>query len=141
MSNTTHLHPSHLRRVLRLATHSTAELADLVEALHHTLPRPIVGGTTQTRDGKLAVMVHGLCMNGLQWNREGHDHIEVHDPRPWLYPRYRDYNSGLQVSTDGRTLAGLLDVLLKQWPLRVEELVIVGWAMDSYPERRHRASR
>ena len=24
--------------------------------------------------GKIAVLVHGLCMNDLQWTREGHDH-------------------------------------------------------------------
>jgi hypothetical protein len=45
MTRTTHLHPADLRGFARLATQATAGLADLVEAMHHTIARP--GGRGQ----------------------------------------------------------------------------------------------
>ena len=36
-----HLHPSDLRGLARLAAHATAGLADLVEAMHHAIARPL----------------------------------------------------------------------------------------------------
>jgi hypothetical protein len=229
MARTTHLHPSDLRGFARLATHATAGLADLVEAMHHTIARPVGGGVTQTpgrmggltglvyksvrgvtrlvgggldailaqlrptlagrtsspereavlaalngvlgdyldasdnplaipmslrRDGrplvletqalaaaipqgggKLAVLAHGLCLNDLQWNREGHDHGAALARGLGYTPLYLHYNSGLHTSANGRALAGLLEVLLKQWPHRVEELVIVAHSMGGLVTR------
>ena len=48
MTKTTHLHPSDLRGFARLATHATAGLAGLVEAMHHTITRPIGARSSQT---------------------------------------------------------------------------------------------
>ncbi len=48
MIKTTHLHPSDVRGFVRLATHATAGLADLVEAMHHTIARPLGAGSTRT---------------------------------------------------------------------------------------------
>ena len=45
MTRTTHLHPADLRGFARLATQATAGLADLVEAMHHTIARPVGRGT------------------------------------------------------------------------------------------------
>jgi len=229
MTKTTHLHPSDLRGFARLATHATAGLADLVEAMHHTITRPVSGGGTQTPGrtrgltglvyksvrgvtrlvgggldailaqlrptlagrasspereavlaalngvlgdylaasdnplaipmslrrngqplvlethalaaaippgaGKLAVLAHGLCMNDLQWNRQGHDHGAALARDLGYTPLYLHYNSGLHTSTNGRTLAALLEVLLKQWPHRVEELVIIAHSMGGLVTR------
>ena len=44
MTKTTHLHPADLRGFARLATQATAGLADLVEAMHHTIARPVGRG-------------------------------------------------------------------------------------------------
>jgi PGAP1-like protein len=223
MTKTTHLHPSDLRGFARLATHATAGLADLVEAVHDTITRPVRGGGTQTPGrtrgltglvyksvrgvtrlvgggldailaqlrptlagrasssereavlaalngvlgdyldasdnplaipmslrrngrllvletqalasaipqggGKLAVLAHGLCLNDLQWNREGHDHGAILARDLGYAPLYLHYNSGLHTSTNGRTLAGLLEALISQWPSPVEELVIVAHSM------------
>lgn len=79
--------------------------------------------------GKLAVLAHGLCLNDLQWNREGHDHGAVLSRRLGYAPLYLHYNSGLHTSTNGRALAGLLEALLAQWPQPVEELAIVAHSM------------
>ena len=48
MIKTTHLHPSDVRGFVRLATHATAGLADLVEAMHHTIARPLGAGSART---------------------------------------------------------------------------------------------
>ena len=68
------------------------------------------------RGGKLAVLVHGLCLNDLQWNREGHDHGAILARDLGYVPLYLHYNTGLHTSTNGRTLSGLLETLLEQWP-------------------------
>jgi pimeloyl-ACP methyl ester carboxylesterase len=85
--------------------------------------------------GKLAVLAHGLCLNDLQWNRAGHDHGAVLARHLGYTPLYLHYNSGLHTSINGRTLAGLLEVLLKQWPQRVEELVIIAHSMGGLVTR------
>jgi hypothetical protein len=48
MTKTTHLHPSDLRGFARLATQATTGLADLVEAMHHRIARPVGRGGPQT---------------------------------------------------------------------------------------------
>jgi len=229
MIRTTHPHPSDLRGIARLATSATEEVADLVEAVHHTIVWPLGGGRknaqrrvggisglvyksvrgvarlvgggldavlarvrpTRTgrassrereavlaalngvlgdhlvasgnplaipmslrRDGrslvlereklaaaipqgsgKLAVLVHGLCMNDLQWNRGGHDHGAVLARDLGYTPLYLHYNSGLHTSTNGRELAGLLEALLEQWHVPVEELVVVAHSMGGLVAR------
>ena len=229
MSRTTHLHPSDLRGFARLATQATAGLADLVEAMHHTITRRggagaaqaparmrgiaglvyksvrgvtrLVGGGLDAllgrlgpelrgrasspereavlaalngvlgdylvatgnplaiamslrRDGralvlerralaaafpraggKLALLAHGLCLNDLQWNRAGHDHGAVLARELGYDCLYLHYNSGLHTSTNGRALAGLLEVLLAQWPQPVEELAIVAHSMGGLVAR------
>ena len=85
--------------------------------------------------GKLAVLAHGLCMNDLQWNRQGHDHGAALARDLGYTPLYLHYNSGLHTSTNGRTLAGLLEVLLKRWPHQVEELVIIAHSMGGLVTR------
>jgi len=42
---------------------------------------------------------------------------------------YLHYNSGLHVSINGRAFAGLIEDLLRAWPVPVQELVIIGHSM------------
>lgn len=229
MTKTTHLQPSDLRGFARLATHATAGLADLVEAMHDAITRPmrwggthapgrtrgltglvyksvrgvsrLVGGAldallarlgpalagrassrereavlaalngvlgdylvasknplaipmslrrngqileleTQAlvsaipqRSSKLVVLAHGLCLSDLQWNRDGHDHGAVLARALGYAPIYLHYNSGLHVSTNGHTFAGMLEVLLERWPYRVDELAIVAHSMGGLVAR------
>jgi len=85
--------------------------------------------------GRLAVLVHGLCLNDLHWNRAGHDHGAVLARDLGYTPLYLHYNSGLHVSTNGRALSGMLETLLQQWPHPVEELVIIGHSMGGLVAR------
>jgi len=85
--------------------------------------------------GKVLVLVHGLCMNDLLWRRNGHDHGAALAADADFTPVYLHYNSGLHVSTNGRTLADRLEALLPAWPVPVEELVILGHSMGGLVAR------
>jgi len=84
---------------------------------------------------KLLVLVHGLCMSDLQWTRRGHDHGLALARDLGFTPVYLHYNSGRHVSQNGREFADLLDRLLAQWPVPVDELVIVGHSMGGLVAR------
>jgi pimeloyl-ACP methyl ester carboxylesterase len=63
-------------------------------------------------DGKLLIMLHGLCMNDLQWCREGHDHGAELTKESGMGAIYLHYNSGQHISDNGKQFAGLLESLV-----------------------------
>lgn len=79
--------------------------------------------------GRVLVLIHGLCMNDLQWTREGHDHGTALGQALGYTPLYLHYNSGLHVSINGHALAQQLEHLLDQWPQPVERLALLGHSM------------
>jgi pimeloyl-ACP methyl ester carboxylesterase len=85
--------------------------------------------------GKLLVLAHGLCMNDLQWMRNGHDHGHALARDLGVTPVYLHYNSGRHVSENGHDFAELLESLVAHWPVPVEELVIVGHSMGGLVAR------
>lgn len=90
---------------------------------------------TPTPGRRLLVLVHGLCMNDLQWNRKGHDHGAALARDLGFTPVYLHYNSGLHVSTNGRAFADLIEDLVEQWPTPVEEIAILGHSMGGLVAR------
>ena len=84
---------------------------------------------------KMVVLVHGLCMNDLQWARKGHDHGAALANELGYAPLYLHYNTGLHVSTNGREFGDLMETLLHQWPQPVERLVIIGHSMGGLVAR------
>lgn len=78
---------------------------------------------------RLVVLLHGLCMNDLQWLRKGHDHGAALARECGYTPVYLHYNSGLHVSINGHALASQLERLLDQWPLPLERVVLLGHSM------------
>ena len=108
---------------LSISMQLRTEGRDLVlerQALQEEFPRP---------SGKLVVLVHGLCMNDRNWTRDGHDHGSALNQDLGYTPVYLHYNSGLHISTNGRRFADLLEQLVREWPVSVEELVVVGYSM------------
>jgi pimeloyl-ACP methyl ester carboxylesterase len=96
------------------------------EALRLRIPAP---------RGRILLLLHGLCMNDLQWLRQGHDHGMELAQALGLTPVYLHYNSGRHISHNGRTLSEALDILLAQWPVPVEELVLLGHSMGGLVAR------
>jgi pimeloyl-ACP methyl ester carboxylesterase len=96
----------------------------------HELRSRLGGGTP-----RLLVLLHGLCMNDLQWQRAGHDHGEALARELGYTPVYLHYNSGLSVSTNGRILAHLMERLYDVWPVPVERLVMMGHSMGGLVAR------
>ena len=85
---------------------------------------------------KLLVLIHGLCMNDLQWRRSnGHDHGEALAAALGFTPVYLHYDSGLHVSTNGRALANQLEQLLEQWPRPIARFAIVAHSMGGLVAR------
>jgi len=85
--------------------------------------------------GKVLVLVHGSCMNDLRWSRHGHEHGAALSRDLGFTALHLHYNSGLHVSTNGKALAGLLDRLVEEWPVRVEELVLLCHSMGGLVAR------
>ena len=85
--------------------------------------------------GKLAVLVHGLCVSDLQWRRQNHDHGATLAHELGYTPVYLSYNSGLHISVNGRAFADVLEALVAGWPVEIDELVIIGHSMGGLVAR------
>jgi len=88
-----------------------------------------------TSASKLLVLVHGLCMNDRQWNRDGHDHGAALADELGYLPLYLRYNSGLPIASNGRALAEMLEALIDNCSSSVEELAIMGHSMGGLVAR------
>lgn len=86
-------------------------------------------------NGKILVMVHGLCMNDIQWSRNKHNHGEALAEAFHKTPIYLHYNTGRHTSTNGKDFNRLLEELVQHWPVPVEELVIVAHSMGGLVSR------
>jgi hypothetical protein len=84
---------------------------------------------------KIVVLVHGLCMNDLQWTRQEHNHGAALARNLGYTPVHLHYNSGQHISTNGRALTAMLEALVAAWPVPVEELAIVAHSMGGLVAR------
>ncbi|RBP09131.1 PGAP1-like protein [Roseiarcus fermentans] len=100
-----------------------------------TLERQALAEAFPEATGKLAVLLHGLCMSDLQWNRQNHDHGAALARDLGYTPVYLSYNSGLHVSTNGRAFAEALEALVAAWPTKIDDFVIVGHSMGGLVAR------
>lgn len=91
--------------------------------------------TYPTINGKILILVHGSCMNDIQWTRKGHNHGEELAKELHKTPVYLHYNSGLHISTNGQNLDNIFENLVLHWPVPIEELVIVAHSMGGLVSR------
>jgi pimeloyl-ACP methyl ester carboxylesterase len=79
------------------------------------------------------LLIHGLCMNDLQWRAEHEgqtvDHGEELASTLGYTPISLRYNSGLHISHNGRELSAHLEQLVARWPTAVEDLTVVAHSM------------
>jgi pimeloyl-ACP methyl ester carboxylesterase len=88
----------------------------------------------QQANGKVVLLIHGLCMNDLQWTRPEHDYGAALAQELGFLPLYVRYNSGLHVSENGRELADLLETVAIQSPQPLD-LHIVAHSMGGLVAR------
>ena len=113
---------------------------------------PTGGGLKAAYPGatpRIAVFVHGLCETDRSW----WDGAAKHHGEPSVSygslleadlgytPAYVRYNSGLPIAENGRLLADLLDEVVGEWPVPVEDLVLIGHSLGGLVVRSacHRA--
>ncbi len=91
---------------------------------------PMPGAT-----GKVLLLIHGLCMNDLQWSAQpvndgpvASDHGAALAAHGYT-PVYLRYNTGLHTSQNGQDLARLLEQLMAHWPQPVQELSVLVHSM------------
>lgn len=88
-----------------------------------------------TINGKILLMVHGSCMNDIQWTRKEHNHGTALAKELHKTPIFLHYNSGRHISTNGQAFNKLLEELVQHWPVPVEELVIIAHSMGGLVSR------
>ncbi len=92
---------------------------------------------------RLALFVHGLACTETLWQLHAERH---YGNRHTTYgsrlqadlgytPLYLRYNTGLHVSDNGRQLAHLVDRVVAEWPVPVDELIVVGHSMGGLVAR------
>jgi pimeloyl-ACP methyl ester carboxylesterase len=83
--------------------------------------------------GKVLLLIHGLCMNDLQWQAKHQEQVVDHGAALaaalGYTPVYLRYNTGLHTSQNGHQLASLLEQLLSHWPTPIKELTVVAHSM------------
>ena len=99
------------------------------------IPAPELATTVPPPGDRLLVLLHGLCMNDLQWRRRGHDHGAALARDLGYTPIYLLYNSGRHISVNGREFAEIIETLLKAWPVPLKELVFIGHSMGGLVAR------
>jgi hypothetical protein len=92
---------------------------------------------------RVLVLLHGLCMNDLQWRRAGHDHGRMLAATCGHVPLYLHYNSGRHVPENGRELSALLGRLVEAWPEPLDEISLLCHSMGGLVARSacHQAER
>lgn len=88
------------------------------------------------------ILIHGLCMNDLQWRREidaegksTHDHGAALARDLGFTPLYLRYNTGRHISSNGQDLADLLETLVTQWPGDLRGLTLLTHSMGGLVAR------
>lgn len=84
---------------------------------------------------RLLIVLHGLCMNDLQWTRRGHNHAGLLAEEFGHIPVYLHYNSGRHISENGRDFAELLETLVEYWPTAIDEICILAHSMGGLVTR------
>ncbi|MGB4960906.1 MAG: hypothetical protein WBO36_15600 [Saprospiraceae bacterium] len=86
-------------------------------------------------NGKILLLVHGSCMNDIQWTRKEHNHGTALANELDKTPVYLHYNSGRHISTNGQDFNNLIEKLVLHWPVPVDELIIVAHSMGGLISR------
>ena len=85
--------------------------------------------------GKVAVLIHGLCLDERSWLRDGHDYgATLARDLGYAHLRVR-YNTGRHVSANGRELADRLEQWFTSSPGAVTAIALIGHSMGGLVAR------
>ncbi|MFM5520779.1 esterase/lipase family protein [Aeromonas jandaei] len=83
--------------------------------------------------GRVLLMIHGLCMNDLQWHTryqgKSVNHGEAVAKALGYLPLYLRYNSGLSIASNGQALALQLEERCDRWPGAIKQLSVLAYSM------------
>ena len=89
--------------------------------------------------GKVLIVIHGLCMNDLQWSVQVDEktvnHAETLAAKLGYTPIYVRYNTGLHTSQNGQTLSNQLELLSALWPVPLTEISVLVHSMGGLVTR------
>ena len=100
----------------------------------HALRTPAMPAAADVT-GKVLLLIHGLCMNDLQWSvaagddRKRFDHGQLLANALGYTPVYLRYNTGLHTSQNGRELSKQLEQLVKEWPQSITNFSVLVHSM------------
>lgn len=115
---------------------SLANLLELEKRSVQLHPQPTaLADKTFSPGGKLLVLVHGLSMNEREWTQNQHSHAEALAESGGFTPIYVRYNSGRNISTNGRALSEQLADVVQAWPTAVESITFIGFSMGGLVTR------
>lgn len=99
----------------------------------HAMPAP------SEVTGKVLLLIHGLCMNDLQWqapaSQSGSDPGAVLAAALGYTPVYVRYNTGLHTSQSGHALSAQLEQLVAHWPVPLDEITVLAHSMGGLVTR------
>ena len=103
------------------------------------LDKSALAQTLPDATGKILLLVHGLCMNDLQWRPAvaggHHNHGEILANALGYTPVYLHYNTGLHTSVNGQQLSELLEQLAGVWPVPIADLSLLVHSMGGLVAR------
>ena len=99
------------------------------------LPERAVLAALPNVNGRILVMVHGLCMNPRQWKRGDGNLGKDLAAASGSTVLHLHYNTGRNVDANGRDFAALMQRLVMAWPMPVEEIAFVGHSMGGLISR------
>ena len=107
---------------------------------HRGLRIDAASAATIPRPGRhVLLLIHGLCMNDLQWRGEHGgetvDHGETLAAALGATPVHLRYNTGLPIAQNGRELSAQLERLVSAWPVPIETISIVAHSMGGLVAR------
>ena len=88
---------------------------------------------------KVLIVVHGLCMNDLQWTSQvdgkSINHAEMLATKLGYTPVYVRYNTGRHTSQNGQALSNQLELLTALWPTPLAEISVLVHSMGGLVTR------
>ncbi|HMS26309.1 MAG TPA: alpha/beta hydrolase [Burkholderiaceae bacterium] len=82
--------------------------------------------------GKVLILIHGLCMNDLQWTAQ---HADALSAALGYTPVYVRYNTGLHISQNGAALTQQLAMLQQHWPRNITDITVLAHSMGGLVTR------